>query len=147
MRKPTLIGSFCLVISFITLHVFAASSNTQPYVITDIKKPIVVKRSRPTFFIALKSNPTTGYQWFLKKYNTNLIIPLKQAYRPPLLIEQAKAQHKPALVGAPGTEKWWFAVNKSALRAPGMTKVTFCSMRSWALECDQEKTFTVIWHQ
>ena len=36
---------------------------------SDPSKPIVVQSSAPEFTIHLASNPTTGYSWFLKKYN------------------------------------------------------------------------------
>ena len=101
---------------------------------TDQQKPIVVKRSNTVFTIVLSSNPTTGYSWFLKNYDADLIKPLSRKYYPP----QTK------LIGAGGYEKWVFAVKEKGFIVPQTTNITLIYTRPWELQGAQVTNFKVV---
>jgi inhibitor of cysteine peptidase len=87
------------------------------------EKPVVmVTANKPQFDIRLRSNPTTGYSWFLKKYNANLIEPVKHVFEAP--------QNK-KLIGAPGYEVWTFRVKPAGFVVPHQTTIHFIYARPW----------------
>jgi len=72
---------------------------------------IMVMSSQPEFVLKLKSNPTTGYSWFLREYDKNLITPIKHEFKAP----------ESKLLGAPGYELWSFKVNRESFIVPTQT--------------------------
>lgn len=108
----------------------AAITKQQPPVVYTEDKPVaVVTASNPVFSIKLKSNPTTGYSWYLRRYNTNVLQPVKHSFEPP---ENSK------LLGAPGYEIWTFRVKPDGFKVPMQTKIRFVYARSWEIN-DQGK--------
>jgi len=55
-------------------------------VLTDVTKPIMVQPNSNVVELKLRSNPTTGYSWFLKKYNHHLFEDI--GYAQPLYIKE-----------------------------------------------------------
>jgi len=104
--------------------------------VTDPQKPIVVKSSQPTFALTLSSNPTTGYAWFLKSYDTEIIKPLGKKFYP------AKSQSK--LLGAGGYEVWNFMVKPNGFTVPQTTNITLIYTRPWELQGAQVNNFKVV---
>ncbi len=84
-------------------------------------KPFVVTKNHPRVTIALQNNVTTGYAWFIRKYNPYLIVPINAKYGRP----------KKNLVGAPGERRFTFEVNQVAFKAPHEILVTFVYRRHW----------------
>src|SRR3989338_4324227 len=82
---------------------------------------IIVQAGEPTFTIKLKSNPSTGYAWFLRDYNDRLISPVAWHY----------ASAKTNLMGASGYELWTFRLNPSAFVVPQQMTMRFIYRRSW----------------
>src|SRR3990172_6384423 len=74
------------------------------------------------FSIVLHSNPTTGYLWVLKNYDSNLISPVSRKFYPPV---------NKKLMGAPGYEKWTFRVKPSGFIVPQLTGITLIYLRPW----------------
>lgn len=74
----------------------------------DESKIIVVTAQQPTFTLKLKSNPTTGYTWFLREYDTQFLMPISHTFVNP----------EKKLMGAPGFEEWTFKVKSSAFIVP-----------------------------
>jgi inhibitor of cysteine peptidase len=105
-----------------------AEAKVAPAVYTEDKPAVLLKPSDEEFVIKLRSNPTTGYSWFLRDYSPNLIVPVKHEYLAP----------DSKLVGAPGIEVWTFAVGKAALVVPQQTVIRFVYARPWATD-DQGK--------
>lgn len=91
-------------------------------VYSEDKLNIAVTSKQPQFVIKLKSNPTTGYSWFLREYDANLIVPLKHSF------EQATTNN---LIGAPGYEVWTFSVKPSAFTVPQQTAIRMVYARPW----------------
>lgn len=87
------------------------------------------------FEIKLKSNPTTGYSWYLENYNSNLLTPIKQEYKS----SQAKKNSKP-LLGAGGTDTWTFKATKEAFTVPRVTEIAFTYMRPWTTKTNVKDT-------
>jgi inhibitor of cysteine peptidase len=75
---------------------------------TESNTAIAISVDQPEFTIKLKSNPTTGYSWFLRDYNAALIESVSHAF-------QAPTDKK--LMGAPGFEVWKFKVKPAAYRS------------------------------
>lgn len=135
----TMITSILLIC--ISTVVFAAENPTPAEVkpITAINKPAEVKGTannnvytqdqvnisvaakQPTFVIKLKSNPTTGYSWFLREYDSNIITPVKRTYQAP----------DTKLIGAPGFDLWTFKVKPNAFLVPHQTTLRMIYARPW----------------
>ena len=123
-----------LIMPFVLLFSLLVSSAT-PYasekqstvsasaeeVYTENTLNITVSPDHPRFTIKLKSNPTTGYSWFLREYDAKLISPVSHRF-----------QHSDTkLMGAPGFELWTFNVSKVAFVVPHQTRIRFVYIRPW----------------
>lgn len=91
-------------------------------IFTQDKPYIMLTKQQPEFILKLKSNPTTGYSWFLREYDQHLVIPIKQEY------QQGKQK---LLIGAPGAELWTFKMNQNAFLVPQQTVLRFVYVRPW----------------
>jgi len=89
---------------------------------TEDKLGVAVTSKEPEFIIKLKSNPTTGYSWFLRTYDTRFLTPIKHVYE--------GATNK-KLMGAPGYEMWTFRVKPGAFAFPQQTLLRFVYSRPW----------------
>ncbi|MCH9744506.1 MAG: protease inhibitor I42 family protein [Gammaproteobacteria bacterium] len=116
----TLLGLICCV---------AANANT-----------ILVTKKKPTFTITLRSNPTTGYSWFLKKCNYHLIKPVSQKFM------ADRAALKKGIMGAPGLSVWTFRAQPAAFAVPQVTRLKWVSMRPWEglVKGQEQATYTVV---
>lgn len=99
------------------------------------QKSILVKKSSPVFEIFLQSNPTTGYSWLLKSYDSNLIVPVTHKFYPP---------EDKRLVGAPGYEKWVFQVKPVGFIVPQLTSINLIYIRPWEEQGAQVINFKVV---
>ncbi len=90
-------------------------------VYTEEKQNILVTADQPEFTIQLKSNPTTGYSWFLREYDNNVLVPVKHTFQ--------GANVK--LMGAPGFELWTFRVKSSGFVVPQQTTIRLVYARPW----------------
>lgn len=104
-------------------------------VFSDPLKTIVVKKSQPVFEIILQSNPTTGYSWALKGYDSNLMVPVKNKFYP--------SENK-KLVGVPGYEKWTFRVKSEGFIVPQLTNITLVYLRPWDEQGAKAVNFKVV---
>jgi len=102
-----------------TSAVFAVAPNTTTY--DENNTTIQVTRQHPEFTIKLKSNPTTGYMWFLREYSTKMIKPLGHDFIAP----------EKKLIGASGYEAWTFKVNPEAFTVPQLLTVRMVYTRPW----------------
>jgi len=111
---------FCLIFLCLSNLVFAAG-NVPVY--TDAKPTAMITSAQPTFIIKLKANPTTGYSWFLRGYDSNLLTPVKHVFEAP--------KNTKKLVGAPGYELWTFHVKPAGFTVPRQTMIRFVYARPW----------------
>lgn len=100
--------------------VFAQADTTDYY--TENKTAILVTSDHPQFVIKLKSNATTGYSWFLKSFDANLIQPVKHKYEAPI---------DKKLMGAPGSDVWTFRVKPAGFSVPQQTSIRLVYARPW----------------
>jgi len=100
---------------------------------TENQPNIIVKKSQPHFSIKLKSNPTTGYSWFLREYNSKFISPLKHQFEKPI---------KP-VVGASGYEIWIFRVKPTGFIVPQRTPIRLVYARPW--QANESATVLTFW--
>lgn len=110
-------------------------AETTKSIYTDPNKAIQVTKASPTFILKLRSNPTTGYSWFLADYNQNLIKPIACKYVAP----------STKMMGVPGYDVWEFRVNPKAFTVPQVTEVTLQYFRHWAVFDNGRKlSFTIV---
>lgn len=139
MKK--IIGILCLasMLSFVMSSVFAADNTkkhekaanqpeTSQSTFSDPNKAIQVTKESPTFTLRLRSNPTTGYSWFLVSYDRDLITPISQKFTP----DTSK-------IGAPGVDIWTFKVNSGAFVVPQATQITLQYFRPWVVPTNGRK--------
>ncbi|HLB58345.1 MAG TPA: protease inhibitor I42 family protein, partial [Gammaproteobacteria bacterium] len=69
---------YSLAIGIIFLNPVVYAETT---VYTEDKPAIVLTSTQPEFVIKLKSNATTGYSWFLRKYDPHFVRPVKHVYQ------------------------------------------------------------------
>lgn len=126
MRIFTLIFSLLLSISAWSAPVTTTTNPTDIY--TEDKLAVMVTKDHPQFQIKLKSNATTGYSWFLREYNSEIVTPVKRAIIPP----------ETKMMGAPGFEVWTFKMKPTAFTVPQQTMLRFIYSRPWDAN-DQSK--------
>lgn len=90
-------------------------------VYTETERTIKQGADQPLFVIQLKSNPTTGYSWFLEPYDHKFI----------QLVEHWYVPSKKTLAGAGGTEQWQFQLTKEAFTAPHTLFIKLSYRRPW----------------
>lgn len=103
---------------------------------TDPEKTILVNRSKPYFSIIVKSNPTTGFSWVLKNYDSELITPVRRRFY--------QYDKKSLMVGASGYEKWVFRVKPAAFLVPQITSINLMYMRPWDEQGAQVLNFKLV---
>ena len=108
----------CLVFAFGVFNI--AWADAQVY--TEKNLGFVVKADQPQFTIKLKSNPTTGYTWLLREYDTQLITPVRHEF---------VANKEKKLTGAPGYDFWTFQVKPEAFVVPQQRTIHFVYVRPW----------------
>ena len=135
----------CITFLSALLILFAASSSIaqekkqkkqkeQESSFTDSTKAIQVVRSSPVITLKLKSNPSTGFSWFLVGYDHGLLVPISRVFVPPTK----------EMPGAPGYEIWRFGVSPHAFVVPQMTYITLRYLRPWVVPANARKLkFTV----
>jgi predicted secreted protein len=127
IHKIVGILSILFAVSQVTAAIEPAATEQTPTVYTENKTAIIVLADHPQFTIKLQSNKTTGYSWFLRSYDMNLLQPIKHVY-------EAATDKK--LMGAPGYEIWTFRVKPAGLTVPMQTFIRFVYARPW--ESDQQ---------
>ena len=102
--------------------------------VTDSNKPIMVNKSNPIITITTQSNRTTGYMWFLTKYDSKLFKPLTHEY----------VAKKTKLVGAGGYEIWTFRVLPEAFVVPQVSNITLQYNRPWNLQDGKSVSYKIV---
>lgn len=116
---------------------YAQSNNNMSNNKTDFNdpaKPVMVPQSAPTFTIRLKSNPTTGYSWFLKSYDAKYIKPVDHKFIPP----------QRRMMGAAGYQEWVFTATPAAFKNSVTTHIRLVYMRPWEKKFVQDARFKII---
>jgi inhibitor of cysteine peptidase len=106
----------------VNLSVYANAPQESLPIYTEAKPAVVVTAHQPSFVIQLKSNPTTGYSWFLRDYDDRRIQAVKHVF---------VASDDKKLVGAPGYEVWTFKVKPAGFVVPQQTMLRFTYARPW----------------
>lgn len=122
-----------VIASFIIMDTAVFAENSDVHTID--KTSFAITSDKPEFVLKLKSNPTTGYSWFLTDYNSNVIEPVKHSFEAP---ENKK------LVGAPGYELWTFRVKPAGFTVPQQSLIRLVYSRPWeSPAAPQEVTFRI----
>lgn len=125
MKKIILINSLLILILILSSIAFAipakSSSIYDDNLYSEDKPNIVVTADKPTFTIKLKSNPTTGYSWFLRDYEIHFLTPINHHFE----------KSNDNFMGAPGYEYWTFRVKPEAFIVPSQTIIRMVYTRPW----------------
>jgi inhibitor of cysteine peptidase len=121
LAKIILVAALCIGTQTYAISVPAVPATDVP-VYTETKSAFTVTAAQPTFILNLKSNPTTGFSWFLRDYNANLIEAVKHEFA---------ANPDKKLMGAPGYESWTFKVKPAAFKVPQQTIIRLVYARPW----------------
>ena len=114
--------------------VCSAVSADQVPVFSEGETHIKLDKFSPEFRLKLKSNPTTGYSWFLQQYDKRLIKPVGHDYLKP----------DSGMVGQGGYEIWTFSLLPEALNTATKTKILMVYKRPWEVAGgSKDVTFTV----
>lgn len=127
---------FSLVIMLLVLSnaVFAFAKQSTIPIYNQEKTDIAVVPKQAQFTLRLKSNPTTGYRWFLRGYDEHLIEPVDHHFQ---------AEENKKLIGAPGYELWTFRMTPLAFMVPRQTTIQMVYARSWEKNQAEPVTFTI----
>lgn len=117
LRKVIVYSTFFLI----TVVLFQNNSYAQESSYSPADKIIKVTALSPIVKVRLTSNPSTGYQWSLVKYNSVLMLPPSSYY----------VSAKTSMVGAAGYTVWKFQFRKSAFSHPQKTQVILEYKRPW----------------
>lgn len=98
------------------------------------RKPIIATRAAQDISFKLPANPSTGYSWFLSKYDNALLTPLSAKYNQP----------DKKMPGKPGYVLWKFRVKASSFVVPRVTKINLIYARPWELPSGKTKSITVV---
>ena len=113
-----------LILATVSLVCQAAPANTSEEsnnIYTEKKPNIVVTPDHPEFTLKLRANPTTGFSWYLREYNSKLIAPVKHSYQHP----------DTKLIGAGGFDVWTFRATRAAFSVPQQTALRMVYVRPW----------------
>lgn len=129
MNLKTSLQAALLAFCFASVSVMAATLN----VFTADKPNIMVAQTNPNFTLKLKSNPTTGFTWFLRDYDDALVVPVKHTF------ETSETK----LMGAPGYDFWEFKMKPSAFLVPRQTIVRMIYARPFSGDNVTPVMFTI----
>lgn len=101
------------------------------------KDVVQVSIKKPTFSISLAANRTTGYSWFVQRYNPHLLEPLKQEYLQP----------KKGLIGAGGQSVFTFKALPQAFKVQHLMTITFVYARPWEMKAAKTMEYKVVTQQ
>lgn len=113
--------SIVSVILFLGCWMMSALATPEKIIYSENKTAIVVTSETPQFTIQLPSNPTTGYSWFLREYDSHLLAPVSHVF-------QKQTDER---LGSPKIETWVFRIKKSAFLVPKQTSILFIYVRPW----------------
>ncbi len=103
------------------------------HVVTDSKKTIMVSKDNPRFTISLPSNATTGYYWYIAKYDPRLIKLVDSHYSAP----------KKAMPGQGGIQVWYFEARHNSFKAAYLSDIELVYARPWDLANKRVHVFHV----
>jgi len=123
-----------IILCLATIAHAEAISTPVPLVFTEEQPNILLNSNQSTFTVKLKSNPTTGFSWFLREYDPAILTPVRRVYDAP----DAK------LMGAGGYERWIFKVKPAGFVVPQQTTIRFVYTRAWqGVESSTQVVFRV----
>lgn len=109
-------------------------NNPNALIISDFKKPILIHRNADTFIVALPANPTTGYEWFLMKYDRHKVQLVDSKYVPP----------QTNLMGAPGFALFTVKILPMGFSRSERLQLLFVYKRPWEKTIGQVQRVNII---
>lgn len=103
------------------------------YTYTEDTPNFIVSANHPEFILKLKANPTTGFSWFLREYDNDILMPIKHVYQKPI----------GKLIGAPGYDLWTFKVKPAGFVVPQQTMMRMVYARPWSPDSSTQVVFRI----
>lgn len=121
-----------MLASFILLPFSVLAEITHPADVSSTHT-IRISKSSPIFTLKLPANPTTGYMWFLKKADANIIV-LGHKYTKPI----------PTLMGESGYDVWRLKVQPEAFVVPHLMSLSLAYAQPWNLAAAKSDSYYVV---
>jgi predicted secreted protein len=118
-------------LTFFTIFNAMAAKNEVNF--SDPKQAIIATAESSTITLTLPANPSTGFCWFLVKYDQNFIEPISQKYY----------ATKTDRVGAGGYERWKFKIKSKTFNVPIATEIQMLYARPWGRVDSKSETFNI----
>jgi inhibitor of cysteine peptidase len=118
-----------IYLCFMSQYIYAEKKPENIY--TQDKLTIFITKNNAEFKLKLKSNPSTGFKWFLRDYNYQMITPVQHVF--------LSANN----IGANGFEVWTFHVKPQAFTVPRLMPLRFVYARPWQAENTTQLVFQV----
>ncbi len=116
----------------------SAKQSTNPASVANNATVVQLAPNNITFKVTLKSNPTTGFMWYLVQNNEKMIVPVSAKFSPPT---------NKNLIGAPGSVTWTFRATPDAFAVPRKITVQLLYARPWQPNSGQPYTITIMTHR
>lgn len=97
-------------------------------------KPIIIQPNQQILKVSLDANATTGYSWFLKRYNRRYFT----------LSDYQYVAGNTDMPGAPGKAVFTFKVNPNFHKAPFATRMKLSYMRPWDTSSAMPRTLLIL---
>lgn len=121
LKKLAVLSLFIFNIAVFAAEPVKPTAPDASNIYSENKLNIYVDSKHPEFIIKVKSNPTTGYSWFLREYDKGIITAVKHSFQAPTK----------KLMGAPGFELWTFRVKPAGFIVPQQTTIRLIYARPW----------------
>jgi inhibitor of cysteine peptidase len=118
----------CLVLVLFMISMISGCSSKESIIAYTETSQVIKVKVGQEFTIALKSNPTTGYDWEYISVFYQWIQSLGKTYE----------ADNTGLIGSGGTDKFTFKA-----KVKGTATLVFSYKRSWETTAADQKTFTV----
>ena len=129
------VDSLRWLLALMAIACFAQAALAATKVITDADKGGVVHiKSVDQLELRLKSNPTTGYMWYVEKEST----PLLKLHHQSQTEVPVPAEERPGLVGQPVFQVFTFEPRH---RGDGVLKLHY--VRSWEVPTPEDEKFEI----
>lgn len=100
------------------------------------QETLMLQSKQAEVTVSLPGNATTGYRWYLTRYDANLLSLAGADY--------VTDNSKPGLVGVGGVQHFYFKPTATLQLAPQVTKVGFTYMRGWQPQASDKRVIVSI---
>ncbi len=116
-----MLHSLLRVLGIAMVFVWGAAQADTADDFTNPAKPLFINAKTQTLTVKLKSNPSTGYTWYLQSIDSPWLQPVSHQY----------VAANSGLMGAPGYDVWTFNVKANYQNIPFYSEIELIYTRAW----------------